>query len=140
MNASFYAIAEGTARGGVPSSRIAVYKVCSPDECSGHSVLAAIDDAIADGVDIITLSVGHQETEVFYRDPLAIGSFHAMEKGILTVNSAGNSGPFHLSITSLAPWLLTVAASTIDRRIIDKVLLGNGANIIVGPVISFLSV
>ena len=48
-----------------------------------------------------------------------------MKKGILTSNSAGNSGPKAETVTSVAPWMLTVAASSKDRRIIDKVILGS---------------
>ncbi|KAJ1415404.1 Peptidase S8/S53 domain [Sesbania bispinosa] len=124
---SFYGLAEGTARGGVPSSRIAAYKVCQPDSgCSGADVLSAFDDAIADGVDIITISLGSGSASDFVRDSIAIGSFHAMEKGVLTVHSAGNKGPDPSSVSSVAPWLLSVAATTIDRQFIDKVTLGNG--------------
>ena len=47
---SFYKIAQGTARGGVPSARIAAYKVCYVDGCAAVDILAAFDDAIADGV------------------------------------------------------------------------------------------
>ncbi|KAK8544376.1 hypothetical protein V6N13_056158 [Hibiscus sabdariffa] len=126
-NASFYGLAEGTARGGVPSARIAAYKVCDDEGCTSENILAAFDDAIADGVDLLTVSLGSDMASEFYFDPVAIGAFHAAEKGILVVNSAGNSGIYGLqSVTSLAPWILTVAASTTDRLFIDKVVLGNG--------------
>ncbi|OIW02820.1 hypothetical protein TanjilG_29596 [Lupinus angustifolius] len=126
---SFYGIAEGTARGGVPSARIAVYKVCDDSQCSDAAILAAFDDAIADGVDLVTISIGGSTPRSFTEDPNAIGSFHAMEKGILTVNSGGNGGPIKTSTASLAPWLFSVAASNTDRRIIDKVSLGNGVTL-----------
>ncbi|XVF20155.1 hypothetical protein REPUB_Repub11eG0173900 [Reevesia pubescens] len=126
-NASFFGLAQGTARGGVPSARIAAYKVCNADGCASADILAAFDDAIADGVDLITISVGSNTWSIFYQDSVAIGAFHAAEKGILTVQSAGNSGTKGAqSVTSLAPWMLTVAASSIDRRFLDKVVLGNG--------------
>ncbi|KAK1567438.1 hypothetical protein Q3G72_012279 [Acer saccharum] len=56
--ASFYGIAKGNARGGVPSARIATYKICDDMKggCPENAVLADFDDAIADGVDIITCS------------------------------------------------------------------------------------
>ncbi|KAK8544380.1 hypothetical protein V6N13_056162 [Hibiscus sabdariffa] len=125
-NASFYGIAEGTARGGVPSARIAAYKVCSADGCTSENILAAFDDAIADGVDLLTVSLGPIVAIEFYTDSIAIGAFHGAEKGIL-VQSAGNSGTDGLqSVASVVPWILTVAASTTDRFFIDKVVLGNG--------------
>ncbi|PON36942.1 Subtilase [Parasponia andersonii] len=136
-DASFYGLAKGTARGGVPSARIAAYKVCGIDGCTGQSILAAFDDAIADGVDIITVSLGQNSAEEFDTDAIAVGAFHAMERGILTLHSAGNYGPSLGTVASVAPWLMTVAASSIDRRIIDKVVLGNGTTIIGTAVNSF---
>ena len=136
-DASFYEIAKGTARGGVPSARIAAYKVCDYSECYSDYILAAFDDAIADGVAIITISIGSGMAIGFDRDTIAIGAFHAMEKGILTLNSAGNSVPSLGTVTSLAPWMMTVAASSTDRRIIDKVVLGNGTTIAVCLIILF---
>ena len=129
--ASLYGLKEGTARGGVPSARIASYAACGELGCNDDAVLAAFDDAIADGVDIISISIGRQVAAIFEVDSIAIGSFHAMEKGILTLNSAGNSGPYPGTVQSVAPWSMSVAASTIDQRVIDKVVLGNGATITV---------
>ncbi|KAK4479772.1 hypothetical protein RD792_015307 [Penstemon davidsonii] len=124
--ASFYGIAKGTARGAVPSSRIAAYKVCSDRGCTSADLLAGFDDAIADGVDLITISIGGKTPEALQIDPIAIGSFHASQKGILVIQSAGNSGS-RASVSSIAPWIFTVAASTIDREIVTKVALGNGS-------------
>ncbi|KAL0312682.1 UNVERIFIED_CONTAM: Cucumisin [Sesamum radiatum] len=49
-----------------------------------------------------------------------------MRNGILTSNSAGNSGPFPVTVSNYAPWSLTVAASTIDRKFVARMQLGNG--------------
>uniref|UniRef100_A0A251SAV6 Putative subtilase family protein n=1 Tax=Helianthus annuus TaxID=4232 RepID=A0A251SAV6_HELAN len=125
-NASMLGLAKGTARGGVPSARIAVYKICFPAGCSDADILAAFDDAIADGVDIISLSVGGSTPLDYFEDSIAIGAFHSMKNGILTSNSAGNDGPIPGSITNLSPWSLSVAASSIDRKFLTKIVLGNG--------------
>ncbi|CAD5188196.1 unnamed protein product [Musa acuminata subsp. malaccensis] len=127
--ASLYGIAKGTARGGAPTARIAVYKICWSDGCDSHHILAAFDDAIADGVDIISVSLGGSLAVDYFEDELAIGSFHAVAKGILTSASAGNYGPYRETVTNVAPWMLVVAASSIDRRIVDKVVLGNNKTI-----------
>jgi hypothetical protein len=124
--ASLLGLATGTARGGVPSARIAVYKICWSDGCSDADILAAFDDAIADGVDIISLSVGGWPMD-YFEDSIAIGAFHSMKNGILTSNSAGNSGPDPESISNCSPWSLSVAASTMDRKFVTPVTLGNGA-------------
>ncbi|XP_050385216.1 subtilisin-like protease SBT4.3 [Argentina anserina] len=134
---SFYGLAQGTARGGVPSARIAAYKVCGIEGCPTDAILAAFDDAIADGVDIITISLGSPDVALLQNDPIAIGAFHAMTKGILTSNSAGNSGPTASKVASVAPWILTAAASSSDRRIIDKVILGNGKTLVGASVNTF---
>ncbi|KAG6600968.1 hypothetical protein SDJN03_06201, partial [Cucurbita argyrosperma subsp. sororia] len=124
--ASLYNLGLGTARGGAPSARIAVYKICWKHGCSDADILAAFDDAIADGVDFISLSVGSSKPRPYFSDPIAIGSFHAMKKGILTSNSAGNEGPKDSTTTSLSPWLLSVAATTMDRKFVTRVRLGDG--------------
>ncbi|GLU10765.1 hypothetical protein SLE2022_275500 [Rubroshorea leprosula] len=49
-----------------------------------------------------------------------------MKHGILTSTAAGNYGPTYGSVSSAAPWTLSVAASTIDRKFVTKVKLGNG--------------
>ncbi|XP_052171532.1 cucumisin-like [Diospyros lotus] len=125
-DASYLGLAKGVAKGGVPGARIAVYKVCWSFGCGLADILAAFDDAIADGVDIISVSLGSDWPVDYLEDPIAIGAFHAMKNGILTSNSAGNSGPFPVSVSNFAPWTLTVAASTIDRKFIAQVVLGNG--------------
>ena len=126
-NANLTGLANGTARGGVPSARIAVYKVCWSDGCNDVDILAAFDEAIADGVDIISISVGGAATD-YFQDSIAIGSFHAMKNRILTSASAGNSGNEPGRVTNVSPWILSVAASTYDRKFLTKVQLGNGLN------------
>ncbi|XP_065872051.1 cucumisin-like isoform X1 [Euphorbia lathyris] len=123
--ASLYGLASGTARGGVPSARFATYKVCWSDGCWDADILAAFDDAIADGVDIISISVGWNSARFYFDDSIAIGAFHAMRKGILTSASAGNDGPDYQTVRNFAPWFVSVAASTMDRKFITKVQLGN---------------
>ncbi|KAE7996707.1 hypothetical protein FH972_001407 [Carpinus fangiana] len=119
----------GTARGGVPSARIAVYKVCwnvhAASSCDEADILKAFDDAIADGVDIISISAGGEVPLLYFQDVGAIGAFHAMRNGILTSMAAGNFGPDLATVTNSAPWALSVAASTIDRKFFTQVQLGN---------------
>ncbi|CAN1357508.1 Subtilisin-like protease SBT4.9 [Linum perenne] len=124
-DASLYGIARGTARGGVPSARIAMYKVCWSTGCDDVNLLAGFDDAIADGVDVISVSIGGS-AKAFHLDAIAIGSFHAMKKGILVSCSGGNVGPGLGTVQNVAPWILTVAASNIDRQFKTAVKIGNG--------------
>lgn len=124
-------MAQGIARGGIPNARIAVYKVCWAMGCSIADILVACDDAIADGVDIISASFGMSAAYTFTDDPVAIGSFHALKKGIFTIAAAGNYGPLRASISNVSPWLLTVGASTIDRKFVTQLALGNGKTFMV---------
>lgn len=138
-DASFYEVAKGTARGAVPSARIAVYKVCRSrleDECYSHDILAGFDDAIADGVDILSLSMRSWPPTVFYEDPYAIGAFHAIEKDILTSQGAGNAGSPQ-TVLSTAPWMFTVGATITDRHLVTKVVLGNEKTLVGNGVNAF---
>ncbi|CAH2069487.1 unnamed protein product [Thlaspi arvense] len=135
VNTSFFGLGNGTARGGVPGSRIAAYKACDEHGCTSEALLSAFDDAIADGVDLISVSLGGKFPLRYEADSLAIGAFHAMTKGILTVQSAGNDGPDAATVISIAPWVLTVAASITNREFVTKVVLGNG-NALVGKSIN----
>ncbi|CAN1846630.1 Subtilisin-like protease SBT4.9 [Linum perenne] len=118
-DASFYGVASGFARGGLPSARIATYTTCDESDCSTPNVLAAFDDAIADGVDVISISIGSVDPQDLNYDSISIGGFHATSRGILTVQSAGNYGGAG-GTASLAPWLLSVAASTIDLTLLTN--------------------
>ncbi|KAL0312697.1 UNVERIFIED_CONTAM: Subtilisin-like protease SBT1.8 [Sesamum radiatum] len=83
-----------------------------------------MDTAIDDGVDILSLSLGGFANS-FYDDSIALGAYSAMEQGILVSCSAGNAGPSNFSLSNEAPWILTVGASTIDRKIRATAVLGN---------------
>ena len=125
-DASLEGIGGGTARGGVARARIAMYKVCwGRFGCSDMDLLAAFDEAIHDGVNVISLSLGGAPRK-FFNDPVAIGAFHAMKRGIFTSCSAGNTGPATMTVENVAPWILTVAASNTDRLFTTVVELGDG--------------
>nr|POE73332.1 subtilisin-like protease sbt4.8 [Quercus suber] len=124
-NVRLFGMARGTARGGAPSARLAIYKACWFDMCSEADIHSALDDAISDGVDILSISIGpdpHQPSH--FENAILIGAFHAFQRGILASASAGNSA-FPGTATNVAPWILTVAASSVDREFHSIVYLGN---------------
>ncbi|KAK4365283.1 hypothetical protein RND71_016641 [Anisodus tanguticus] len=124
--ANVYGNANGTAVGVAHLAHIAIYKVCNSDSCAEIDIIAAMDAAIADGVDILSLSLGGRSTLPFHSDNIALGAYSATERGILVSCSAGNNGPFNGSVENTAPWILTVGASTLDRKLKATVKIGNG--------------
>ncbi|XP_026430832.1 subtilisin-like protease SBT1.4 [Papaver somniferum] len=127
-NAGFRKYAVGEARGIATKARIASYKIgWSTAGIVDSDIVAGMDKAVEDGVDVMSLSFGVQDdTLQYYQNVIAIGAFAAMEKGILVSNAPGNSGPAPNTAVNLAPWMLSVGASTIDREFPADVILGDG--------------
>ncbi|KAM7480652.1 hypothetical protein LguiA_028865 [Lonicera macranthoides] len=123
--ASTLGYARGVAAGMAPKARLAAYKVCWNAGCYDSDILAAFDAAIADGVDVISLSVGGVVVP-YHLDTIAIAAFGASDAGVFVSASAGNGGPGGLTVTNIAPWVTTVGAGTIDRDFPADVKLGNG--------------
>ncbi|KAK3150454.1 hypothetical protein QOZ80_3AG0233410 [Eleusine coracana subsp. coracana] len=113
------------ARGVAPGAHVAAYKVCWFNGCYSSDILAGMDDAVRDGVDVLSLSLGGFPIPLF-EDSIAIGSFRATERGVSVVCAAGNSGPAPGSVANEAPWVITVGAATMDRRFPAYVRLGDG--------------
>ncbi|PSS07286.1 Subtilisin-like protease [Actinidia chinensis var. chinensis] len=126
--ASTLGYARGVAAGMAPKARLAAYKVCWNAGCYDSDILAAFDAAVADGVDVISLSVGGVVVP-YYLDAIAIGAFGASDAGVFVSASGGNGGPGGLTVTNVAPWVTTVGAGTIDRDFPADVQLGNGKTI-----------
>ncbi|XP_020185265.1 subtilisin-like protease SBT5.4 [Aegilops tauschii subsp. strangulata] len=113
----------GTAKGGSPRAHVASYKACFVPGCSDLDILMAILTAVADGVQVLSLSLGAPATD-YVSDMMAIGTAFAVTQEVVVVAAAGNSGPVAGSVTNVAPWMLTVGASTMDRIFPADVVTG----------------
>ncbi|KAJ4755106.1 Subtilisin-like protease family protein [Rhynchospora pubera] len=125
--ASYFGYANGTIKGGAPGARVAAYKTCWAEFCMDADLLAGFEAAIHDKVDVLSLSIGSAPVTRgldYLDDALAIGSLHAVAKGITVVCAAGNNGPDG-TIVNVAPWFLSVGASTIDREYLSSLRLGH---------------
>ncbi|KAM7268089.1 hypothetical protein ACFE04_010255 [Oxalis oulophora] len=129
VQADYYGANLGVIKGGAPKARVAAYKVCwipTPHgECFDADIMNAFSAATNDGVDVISLSVGGAPSE-YAIDGIAIGAWHAVMNGIVVVASGGNEGPAPGTISNVAPWIITVAASTTNREYSSFIRLGNG--------------
>jgi subtilisin family serine protease len=119
----------GSISGIAPHARIAMYKALwevAPGQGSGNTtdLVAAIDQAVADGVDVINYSISGTLTN--FADPVEISFLFAARAGIFVAESAGNSGPTTSTVAHPSPWTTTVAAGTHNRDGAGSVTLGNG--------------
>ncbi|MDH3730370.1 MAG: S8 family serine peptidase, partial [Acidimicrobiia bacterium] len=116
VSASILGADLGTISGIAPRARVAVYKACWADAgCAGSDLTMAIDQAVADGVDVINYSIGGGATALLTPD--SISFLFAEDAGVYIATSAGNSGPGASTIgnPAVVPWVTTVGASTSDR-------------------------
>ncbi len=124
----------GRASGMAPAAKIAVYKVLWSvrDPYTGalqtigvdSDVIAAIDRAVRDGVDVLNLPVAGSGPESF-ADPSNLALLNAASAGVFVAAAAGNSGPESATVRNLAPWVTTTAAST-THLYRGTVVLGDG--------------
>ncbi|WVY92622.1 hypothetical protein V8G54_031710 [Vigna mungo] len=84
------------------------------DRCYGSNILVAFDTAVADDVDVVSLSVGGVVVS-YHLDKIAIGAFGTNSAGMFVCSSAGNGSLGGLTVTNVAPWVTTIGAGTIDR-------------------------
>ena len=118
----------GAINGIAPRARISAYKVCWGNNgeggCAGVDSVAAIDQAVADGVDVINFSISGTSTN--FRDAVEIAFLFAADAGVFVAASAGNAGPTSGTVAHPSPWITTVAAGTHNRDGQGSVTLGNG--------------
>jgi subtilisin family serine protease len=112
----------GAISGVAPHANIIAYDVCNTGAgCPGEALLAAINDAVADGVDVINYSIGGGSRDPWH-DSTAQAFLNARAAGIFVSVSAGNNGPGASTIgsPSNAPWVTSVGASTHNRSLVNS--------------------
>ena len=120
----------GRISGMAPRARIAVYKALwstvDGATASGFvsDLVAAIDQAVADGVDVINYSISGTTTN--FLDAAQVAFLFAADAGVFVSASAGNAGPTTATVAHPSPWITTVAAGTHNRTGVGAVELGDG--------------
>ncbi|HEV7710615.1 MAG TPA: S8 family serine peptidase, partial [Asanoa sp.] len=119
----------GVLSGMAPAARLSIYKVLYGNKAGTQStgssinIVSAIEQAVADGVDVINYSVG-DNSDSFSAVELAF--LNAANAGVFVATSAGNAGPDATTVDNGMPWTITVAAGTHDRSSTKTLTLGNG--------------
>ena len=114
--------------GVAPAAKVAVYKACWLDalfgsgRCAESDLVAAIDAAVRDGVDVINYSIGSGAGDESVSGPVDLALLRAATAGVFVAASAGNSGPAAGTVDHTEPWVTTVAASSTER----------GATVVIG--------
>ena len=113
------AISGGTMSGVAPRSNIVAYKACDNDGCPGLPLLKSVDQAVADGVNVINYSISGGPADPWgniaptpdgFSNSVTEAFLVAREAGIVVAASAGNSGPGEGTTVKSAPWTMAVGA------------------------------
>ncbi len=125
VHASMFGIDRGVVSGIAPRARIIAYSVCGETGCFASDSTAAVDQAVADGVDVINYSIGGGAS---LPDLTDLAFLFAADANVWVATSNGNDGPGAATTGSPAavPWVTAVGASTQDRTFMGTIRLGNG--------------
>jgi uncharacterized repeat protein (TIGR01451 family) len=99
--------------GVAPHANLIAYDGCAGAGCPDDATVAAIEQAVIDGVDVINYSIS--STSGPWSDPVSLAFLAATDAGIFVATSAGNDGPAPASLFKDAPWVTAAAAATHNR-------------------------
>ncbi len=120
-HATIFGVDRGAISGIAPGASVIAYRVCLTAGCYSSDSVAAVQQAILDGVDVINFSISGGKNP--YTDPVELAFFDAFAAGISVNASAGNSGPGAATTDHGSPWVTTVAASTSNRAFTSTLTL-----------------
>jgi subtilisin family serine protease len=122
-----------TLSGIAPRANVIAYDACytiiatNQGPCPNVSTLAAINQAVADGVDVINYSIGGGAQP--WSEAISQAFLAAADAGIFISASAGNSGPNPSTNGHNQPWVMTVAAAQSGRAGFEFTLNVTGAGV-----------
>jgi len=127
-SAPIFGVDRGPIAGMAPGAWVMEYKVCGPQGCFNSDSVAAVQQAIDDGVKVINFSISGGTDPM--TDPVELAFLDAYAAGVFVSTSAGNSGPAAGTANHLSPWVTTVGASTQRREFFTTLNLtaSNGDN------------
>jgi len=128
----------GTLSGVAPKAYLGSYKVADVNGSTSDVIAKAIDDAVADGMDVLNLSLGGPVVSYSDVDPseISIAAIEAATKaGVIVVIAGGNSGPDGGSIANVAsaPDAITLGAIENDRELDDAITPAGGTPYLAYP-------
>ncbi|MEU1620938.1 S8 family serine peptidase [Streptomyces sp. NPDC005722] len=138
VDADLGGVPMGKISGVAPAAKVAAYKACwsgpdakdtTDDGCATGDLLAAIDAAVADNVDVINYSIGSADGARTTDSVVDEAFRNAAASGIFVATAGGNSGPGDSTVDNASPWITTAAASTMPTRE-ATVELGDGGNVL----------
>ncbi|MGG2026004.1 S8 family serine peptidase [Gottfriedia sp. S16(2024)] len=115
--------------GAAPESDLYAYRVLGPyGSGTTDAILAGIDRAVQDGMDVINMSLGATLNDPIYATSIAVNN--AVLSGVTTVVAAGNTGDqmYTLGSPGAAALALTVGASSIALDVYEYAGVNNGKN------------
>lgn len=124
-SATVFGVERGPVSGVAPGAWVIEYKVCGLQGCFSSDSAAAVQQAIADGADVINFSISGGSNP--YADIVELAFLDAYDAGIFVAASAGNSGPGAGTTDHRGPWTTTVAASTQTRAFQSTLTVTDGA-------------
>jgi subtilisin family serine protease len=126
VSASMFGIDRGIVSGIAPRAHVIAYKGLGDLGGFTSDLASAIDQAVADGVDVINYSVGGGAGAPGGDE---IAFLFADDAGVFVATSAGNSGPGTATLGNpgTMPWLTTVGASTQARFFQGTATTGDSA-------------
>ncbi len=125
-NAVVLGVDRGAIHGIAPGAHIAAYKVCGANGCFQTDSVAAVGQAIEDGVNVINFSISGGTNP--YSDPVELAFLDAYTAGVFVSASAGNDGPTASTVNHVSPWLTSVAASTQAREFQSTLTVTGGGD------------